>query len=84
MDIERSRTASEDGDIMSTGSMAGLENLWSSGSGTASGLRTHALKCVNTLSGHHSGIRVIAVLNNRIFTAVSYTHLRAHETLMNL
>jgi WD40 repeat protein len=32
------------------------------------GLRTHALKCVNTLSGHHSGIRVIAVHHSRVFT----------------
>lgn len=36
--------------------------------GSSPGLRAASLKCVNTLSGHHSGIRVIAVLNNRIFT----------------
>lgn len=58
----------------SIGSMAGLpldmlESHSPSRSGMpAPGLRTHALKCVNTLSGHHSGIRVIAVLNNRVFT----------------
>ena len=32
------------------------------------GLRTQILKCVNTLSGHHSGIRVIAVATNRVYT----------------
>ena len=67
--VDRSRTASEDGDF-THGSMAGLpidQAIWSSGM-PSPGLRTHALKCVNTLSGHHSGIRVIAVLNNRVFT----------------
>ena len=32
------------------------------------GLRAQTLKCVNTLSGHHSGIRVIAVATNRVYT----------------
>ena len=32
------------------------------------GLRTQILKCVNTLSGHHSGIRVIAVATNSVYT----------------
>ena len=31
-------------------------------------LRAQTLKCVNTLSGHHSGIRVIAVATNRVYT----------------
>ena len=35
---------------------------------SSAGLKSAGLKCVNTLSGHHSGIRVIAVLNNRVFT----------------
>ena len=34
----------------------------------SSGLRAQTLKCVNTLSGHHSGIRVIAVATNRVYT----------------
>ena len=32
------------------------------------GLRAQTLKCVNTLSGHHSGIRVIAVATTRVYT----------------
>ena len=32
------------------------------------GLRAQTLKCVNTLSGHHSGIRVIAMATNRVYT----------------
>ena len=32
------------------------------------GLRAQPLKCVNTLSGHHSGIRVIAMATNRVYT----------------
>lgn len=32
------------------------------------GLKAQTLKCVNTLSGHHSGIRVIAVATNRAYT----------------
>ena len=32
------------------------------------GLRAQTLKCVNTLSGHHSGIRVIAMASDRVYT----------------
>lgn len=53
----------EDGDRVLTPISGSYRSEWSS-----SGLRTHALKCVNTLSGHHSGIRVIAVHHNRVFT----------------
>jgi len=52
-------------DIATSGDLAGSLN---DARLASPGLRTHALKCVNTLSGHHSGIRVIAVLNNRVFT----------------
>ena len=31
-------------------------------------VRPHSLRCVTTLSGHHSGIRAIAIRFNKIFT----------------
>ncbi|KAL1514624.1 hypothetical protein AB1Y20_003718 [Prymnesium parvum] len=56
----------EEGEAAASG-VDGL-SVWSSGVPRSAGLRTHALKCVSTLSGHHSGIRVIAVLHDRVFT----------------
>ncbi|KAL3896105.1 MAG: hypothetical protein SGPRY_013346, partial [Prymnesium sp.] len=65
MNVVYSSPVAEDSDVIQN-ALPGV-NSWSSGM-PSSGLRTHALKCVNTLSGHHSGIRVIAVLHNRVFT----------------
>jgi len=55
----------------------GGSHMQSGGGGalmSSSGFRPAGLKCVNTLTGHHSGVRAIAVHNDRVVTG-SYDNL---------
>ena len=46
------------------------------------GLRAQTLKCVNTLSGHHSGIRVIAMASDRVYTGSYDNTIKARRPLL--